>query len=239
MKGKLIVIEGTDCSGKETQSRKLVKRLIKEGKNAIYMRFPMYDTPTGEIIAKNILGKPEYGECSFPEGTTNIAPKVAALYYAADRLYNSNLIREQLDLGTIIIMDRYVESNMGHQGAKFDNEADKIEMLLWLEHLEFQMLDLPRPDKVVFLHLPHEYSLELRNLRCEPLDGAEKDQNHLMNAEATYFLMAERYKFDIISCVNNQSVKTIEEINDELYKIVNEYLIDKDDSEGLQPVVAQ
>lgn len=222
--GKLIVIEGTDCSGKETQSRKLAERLKEEGFRAEYHKFPMYDTPTGEIIAANILGKPEYGKCTFPEGTTNIPPKVAALYYAADRLYNIEKIKEKLNDGTIIIMDRYVESNMGHQGAKFDKESDKIEMLLWLEHLEFQVLDLPRPDKVVFLYLPYEYGEKLRNNRCEPLDGAESDPKHLINAEKTYFLMAERYKFDKIDCVQNEEIRSIEDINNELYNIVIKYL---------------
>ncbi|MDD2238669.1 MAG: thymidylate kinase [Bacilli bacterium] len=223
MQGKIIVIEGTDCSGKETQARLLVDKLNKEGKKIVFMSFPMYDTPTGEIIAANILGKSDYGKCTFPEGTTNIPPKVAALYYAADRLYNVNLIREYLDQGYIIIMDRYVESNMGHQGAKFDNENDKIEMLLWLEHLEFQMLDLPKPDKVIFLYLPYKYGKELRCKRKEK-DGAERDSNHLINAEKTYFLMAERYKFNTINCVANKKIRPIEDINNELYDIVSDYI---------------
>lgn len=224
MKGKLIVIEGTDCSGKETQARLLVKRLNEMGKKAVYMKFPRYDTPTGEIIAKNILGKPDYGKCTFEEGTTNIPPKVAALYYAADRLYNVNLINEELNKGTIIIMDRYVESNMGHQAAKFDNEQDKIEMILWLEHLEYGMLELPKPDKVIFLYLPYQYGEELRTKRSEPLDGAEKDKNHLINAEKTYFLMSERFSFDKIDCVKDNNIKSIEEINNELYSIIDKYL---------------
>ncbi len=224
MTGKLIVIEGTDCSGKETQSRKLVKRLNENGYKTEYCKFPMYETPTGEIIAANILGKPEYGKCTFPEGTTNIPPKVAALYYAADRLYNIDAIKEKLNSGTIVIMDRYVESNMGHQGAKFDKESDKIEMLLWLEHLEFKVLDLPRPDKVVFLYLPYKYGEELRNKRSEPLDGAESDKEHLINAEETYFLMAERYKFEKINCISNEKIKTIDQINDELYELVLNFL---------------
>ncbi|MDD2409715.1 MAG: dTMP kinase [Bacilli bacterium] len=223
MQGKLIVIEGTDCSGKETQARLLVDKLNKEGKKAVFISFPMYNTPTGEIIAANILGKSEYGKCTFPEGTTNIPPKVAALYYAADRLYNISLIKENLDNGYIIIMDRYVESNMGHQGAKLNNEKEKIEMLLWLEHLEFQMLDLPKPDKVIFLYLPYKYGEELRCKRNEK-DGAERDANHLINAEKTYFLMAERYKFNTINCVANKKVKSIEEINNELYDIVSDYI---------------
>ncbi len=224
MKGKLIVIEGTDCSGKATQSKKAVERLNKEGIKAELLSFPMYDTPTGQIIASNILGKPAYGKCTFPEGTTNIPPKVAALYYAADRAYNVNKIIEQLDAGVNVILDRYVESNMGHQGAKLETEKEKIEMLLWLEHLEFNLLDLPKPDKIIFLHLPFEVGKNLRSCRVEELDGAEKDENHLINAEQTYFLMKERYKFDLINCTEDNKVRSIEDIHEEVYKLIKSYL---------------
>ena len=223
MRGKLIVIEGTDCSGKKTQSTKLVERLNNEGIKSEYMSFPMYDTPTGEIIARNILGKPEYGECTFPEGTTHIPPKVAALYYAADRAYNISKITDKLEEGVTIILDRYVESNMGHQGAKLESEKEKIEMLLWLEHLEFNLLELPKPDKVIFLYLPFAIGKKLRECRVEKLDGAEKDENHLINAEKTYFLMKERYKFDLVNCAENNEIRTIDEINDDIYNLVKSY----------------
>lgn len=224
MQGKLIVIEGTDCSGKETQSKRLLERLLDDGIKAEVMSFPMYDTPTGEIIAKNILGKEAYGKCTFPEGTTNIPPKVAALYYAADRAYNINKIKEKLNQGITVILDRYVESNMGHQGAKLETESEKIEMLLWLEHLEFNLLELPKPDKVIFLYLPFEIGKKLRECRVEALDGAEKDENHLKNAEETYFLMAERYKFDVIKCTDKDKIRSIESINDDIYNIVSNFI---------------
>ena len=224
MRGKLIVIEGTDCSGKKTQSTKLVERLNANGIKAQYLSFPMYDTPTGEIIAGNILGKPEYGKCTFPEGTTNIPPKVAALYYAADRAYNISKITEKLSSGITVILDRYVESNMGHQGAKFNSEKEKIEMLLWLEHLEFNLLELPKPDKVIFLYMPYEAGENLRKGRCEALDGAEKDKNHLINAEATYFLMKERYNFDMIECAKNNKARPIDDISDDIYNLMKRYL---------------
>ena len=225
MKGKLIVIEGTDCSGKATQSKKIVERLNDEGIRAVYMSFPMYNTPTGEIIAANILGKPDYGNCTFPEGAPNIPPKVAALYYAADRLYNIHKIEEMLEQGTTIVLDRYVESNMGHQGGKFTTEREKIEMLLWLEQLEFSLLELPRPDKVIFLYLPYEYGKQLREQRGEVLDGVESNAEYLINAEKTYSLMAERYNFDVVNCVKNDEVRTIPKINEDIYKIVNEFIV--------------
>lgn len=84
MKGKIIVIEGTDCSGKETQSKKLIERLNKEGIKTEYFSFPQYNTPTGRIVGGPYLGKSYICECWFPEGAINVDPKVASLYYAAD-----------------------------------------------------------------------------------------------------------------------------------------------------------
>ena len=166
-KGKLIVIEGTDCSGKDTQSKLLVKRLREDGIKIEEKGFPMYNTPTGYIIGANLLGKSNMGKCIFPEGTTNVPAKVAALYYAADRLYNIESIKKLLDNGINVILDRYVESNMGHQAAKLNEKSDKINMMNWLEKLEYDLLELPKPDIVIFLYMPHQYTLELRNSKNE------------------------------------------------------------------------
>ena len=223
-RGKLIVIEGTDCSGKETQSNMLLERLKKDGLKMEKKSFPMYDTPTGYVLGACLLGKPHMGECIFKEGTTNVPPKVAALYYAADRLYNIETINRMLEEGITVILDRYVESNMGHQAGKFKDKKDKIEMMDWLEKLEFDLLELPKPDMVLFLYMPYQYTIELRNNRKEAADGAEKDVEHLKNAERTYSLMAEKYNYDIIQCVKNDKVRTIEEIHEDIYNIVKSKL---------------
>lgn len=223
-RGKLIVIEGTDCSGKETQSNILLEKLKNDGLKIEKLSFPMYDTPSGYIVGACVLGKPQMGECIFNEGTTNIPPKVAALYYAADRLYNIEKINKMLDEGTTVILDRYVESNMGHQAGKFKDKKDKLEMMNWLEKLEFELLELPKPDMVLFLYMPYQYTIELRNKRLEAADGAERDAEHLKNAEATYSLMAEKYNYDIIQCVEKDKVRTIEEINKDIYNIVKNKL---------------
>ena len=224
IKGKLIVIEGTDCSGKETQAKLLMEKLRQDGIQIEERGFPMYDTPTGYIIGANLLGKPHMGECIFNEGTTKVPAKVAALYYAADRLYNIEKIKEMLDNGINVILDRYVESNMGHQAGKYSAKQDKLAMMNWLEKLEYELLELPRPDIVLFLYMPYQYSIELRNNRKEAADGAESDIEHLKNAEATYSLMAEKYNYNIIHCVKDESIRTIEDINDEVYKLVKKKL---------------
>ena len=223
-RGKLIVIEGTDCSGKETQSNLLLEKLRNDGIKIEKKSFPMYDTPTGKIIGASLLGKPHMGECIFPEGTTNVPAKVAALYYAADRLYNIESINKMLDDGINVILDRYVESNMGHQAGKFIDKKDKIEMMNWLEDLEYKLLELPKPDIVLFLYMPYQYTVELRNKRAEAADGAERDIEHLKNAEATYSLMAEKYNYNIIHCVKDDKIRTIENINKDVYELVKSKL---------------
>ena len=224
-RGKLIVIEGTDCSGKETQSNMLKAKLEKEGINIEKSCFPRYDTPTGFIIGSSILGKPHLGECIFKEGTTNIPSKVASLYYAADRLYNIAEINKLLDNGYNVILDRYVESNMGHQACKFKETEDKIKMLDWIEKLEFDLLELPKPDMVLFLYMPYQYAVELRKNREEAPDGAEQDIDHLINAEQTYLLMAEKYNYHVVNCVRDNKIRTIEDINDEVYDVVKNNLL--------------
>jgi len=223
-RGKLIVIEGTDCSGKETQSNLLMEKLKRDNVSIEKRSFPMYDTPTGHIIGADLLGKPHMGNCIFSEGTTNVPPKVAALYYAADRLYNIEKINEMLDDGINVILDRYVESNMGHQAGKLNDKKDKIDMMNWLEKLEYELLELPRPDIVLFLYMPYQYTIELRNKRAEAPDGAEKDVEHLKNAEATYSMMAEKYNYNIIHCVKDDKIRTIEEIHEDVYNKVREKL---------------
>ena len=211
MKGKLIVIEGTTASGKQTQSILLTKHLNEIGIKCEKKSFPDYDSPTGQIIKNCLLGK--NNDSLFKEGVNNIPPKVAALYYAADRAYNIDKINKLLDNGVNVILDRYVESNMAYQAAKFDDNYERINTLLWMEQLEFNLLDLPRPDKVIFLYLPYNYR-----------DNKEDYDEHSKNIEKVYSLMAERYNFEIINCIKDDKIRNIEDVHEEIFNIIKEYL---------------
>lgn len=217
--GKLIVIEGTDCSGKGTQSAKLYDRLVSEGYKVYKTSFPMYDTPTGKIIGGPYLGKESICRGWFPEGANNVPGKVASLYYAADRLYNIDIINHYLDNDYIVILDRYVTSNMGHQAGKISNKEERFEMFKWLEKLEYDFLGLPRPDIKLFLHMPYTYSKELQKNRQE-LDELEKSKENMINAENAYLEMVELYNFTKIECIDNEGLKSIEEIHEEIFKVV-------------------
>ena len=221
MKGKLIVIEGTDCSGKETQSNLLIEKLKNDGVIIKMFSFPNYNSPTGKIIGGPYLGKSYISEGWFPEGAPNVDPKVSALYYAADRLYNIDKIKFLLDNGVNVIRDRYVYSNMAHQGGKLSDKNERLSMYEWLDNLEFNLLELPRPDIGVFLHMPYELSLSLKKGRAEDLDQNEKDKNHLINAEMAYIELANKYDFYTIECNDNDRIRTIEEINSDLYDYIS------------------
>ena len=223
-KGKLIVIEGTDCSGKETQAKLLLKKLKSDNIKIEERAFPMYDTPTGKIVGGALLGKPAIGESVFGTNASKLDPKVAALYYAADRLYNINEIKDLLNSGINVILDRYVESNMGHQAGKINDKKKQLEMMKWLEKLEYELLELPKPDLVIFLFMPYQYTIELRNKRAEVADEVEKDVDYLRNAEQAYSLMAERYNYNIVHCVKDDEIRTIEDISTEVYDLVKSKL---------------
>ena len=226
-RGKLIVIEGTDCSGKQTQSDLLVEFLNLNGIKTKKFGFPMYDTPSGKIVGGPYLGKDWICEGFFPEGAGNVNPKVASLYYAADRKYNIHKIEKALNLGYNVVLDRYVESNMAHQGGEIVDPIERSEMINWLEKLEYTFLELPRPDMVIFLHMPYEASLKLRLARSEKGDQLETNPEHLKHAENTYLFLAERYYYDTIKCVNeNGEIRTIEDISKEVQSLVlNKYYL--------------
>ncbi len=218
-KGKIIVIEGTDCSGKETQAKMLESKLKSEGKKCIRFSFPMYDTPTGKIIGDNYLGKNELGYVLFKEGAINVDPHVVCLYYAADRKYNMPKIVDYLKKDYYVILDRYTTSNLAHQGSKIKDKDERFNMYQWIDKLEYWLLQLPKPDKTIFLHVPHNYSMELIKQRTQ-LDEKEKSKEHLQRAEEAYLELVELYNWDKIECVKNEKLRSIEDINDEILNII-------------------
>ena len=219
MEGKYIVIEGTDCSGKETQSKLLEERLKELGYKCIRLSFPMYETPTGKIIEESYLGRNNNGV--FPEGSSNVDPLVAALYYAADRKYNINNILKYYDEGYYIILDRYTTSNMAYQGSKILDKDERFYMYQWIDKLEYWLLKLPKPDKTIFLHMPLKYTLELMKNR-EILDDNEKNEDYLRRSEEAYIELSELYGWNKVECVKDDKIKTIEEINQEILNLVIE-----------------
>ncbi len=230
MKGKLIIIEGTDCSGKETQANKLLEKLTNNGYKCKKFSFPNYDSPTGKIVGGPYLGKSYICEGWFPEKAEKVDPKVSSLYFGADRLYNIESIIKDLDSGFIVVLDRYTYSNMAHQGGKELDKTKRLDFYKWLEKLEFELLGLPYGDIKIFLHMPYDAALILKQGRKESPDQLERSKEHLLNAEKAYLEIASIYDFEVIECVNDEkninkkSIKSPEVISDEVYDKVIEKL---------------
>ncbi len=225
MRGKIIVIEGTDCSGKETQTSLLVQRMRREGRKIERLSFPDYDSPTGKIVGGPYLGKKYICDGFFPEGASNVDPKVASLYYAADRRYHRQQIIDLLDQGIDVVLDRYVESNMGHQGGKIFDKEERLKLYEDLANLEYGFLELPKPDLTIFLYVPYKKVAELKRGRVEPADQHESNPLHIRNAEHAYLELAELHNYKKIDCVDKKGkLKDIEEVQEQVYEIVKKVL---------------
>ena len=150
-RAKILVIEGTDGSGKETQSKRLLEHLESIGLKAKSYSFPIYNSPTGRIVGGPYLGKPEISDSYFPETSANVDPLVSSAYFVGDRRYNFlNEIEDEIYKNDIIILDRYTTSNMGHQACKAKTKEERDKILRFIEVLEYDLYELPRPDKVIF-----------------------------------------------------------------------------------------
>ena len=227
MKGKLIVIEGTDCSGKETQSKLLVEKLKKEGEKVATISFPMYDTPSGRIVGACLLGKPylceEYlkeNHGFFPEGGGEVDSLTALCYYAADRRYNLPVIEKYLNDGYTLIVDRYVTSNMAHRGGMLETKEERLKMYQKIDTLEYELMELPRPDQVILLYMPYEQACVLKKQRKEAPDEVELDEKYLKRGERAYLELADIYNYDVVNCAPNNQIRTIEDINEDVYELV-------------------
>ncbi|MFA5484757.1 MAG: hypothetical protein WC260_00685 [Candidatus Pacearchaeota archaeon] len=221
--GKLIVIEGTDGSGKQTQSNLLIDKLKQDNIFCDKMSFPNYDSASGKIVGGPYLGKEYISESFFSEGASNVDPLVSCCYFGADRRYSLPLLKEKLNKNKIVILDRYVASNMAHQGGKLDSKEKRKLLFDKLDYFEFSFLELPRPDLTIFLHLPYVVSLETLISRGEQLDGHESNPLHLKNAEETYLQLADYYHWDVIDCMQKNKplkrefMRSREDIFNELY----------------------
>jgi len=216
--GKLIVIEGSDCSGKHTQTEMLVERLASEGISCKTMSFPRYDTPTGRIVGECYLGK---NSASWFRDANSVHPLIASLYYAADRFAAVSDILDVLASGTHLVLDRYVESNLAHQGGKERNPNKRLGLIKKISDIEYRILEIPKPDAIIFLHMPYLVSIELKKGRQGKADSHESNPEHLKNTEETYLQLANMFKWIRIDCAPDCSdYARIRRINNSDYPLV-------------------
>jgi len=212
-KGKFIVIDGTDGSGKATQIELLAERLRRSGLDVAIADFPQYNTKSAGLIEEYLSGK--YGS---PE---EVGPYRASIFYAADRYDASFKIRRWLEQGKIVISNRYVTANLGHQGGKIADPLSRKHYFDWLYRLEYEIFNIPRPDLNIILHVPAEISQALANGR-KKVDWAGKTTDihqesleHLKNAERTYLEIARNFpNFALVDCAANGRLLSREQISD-------------------------
>lgn len=225
--GKLIVIDGTDGSGKATQVALLVARLKKEGNKVKTVDFPEY--------GNNFFGK-FIGECLTDERYhfKETHPKIASALYAADRFESKKEIEGWLQKGYAVIANRYVSANQIHQGGKIHSQKERKEFLLWLDAMEYSVFKIPRPSIVVYLSLPisivHELiadrdSKQDRAYKGKKKDVHESDPKHLEDARKSALkLVKELNNFVQIDCAPKKKLLTREEIHEQVYQEVKKVI---------------
>ncbi|MBI5389666.1 dTMP kinase [Candidatus Woesearchaeota archaeon] len=200
MQGKLIVIEGSDGSGKKTQVDLLLHALHERNIKVAVFDFPQYDSFYGKIIAKYLRG--EFGDLQ----QTN--PYFVALPYALDRLAAKEKIQTALNQGYMVICNRYVPSNQAHQAAKFVDQKQRDAFIRWVDELEFVQNQMPRPDITIYLHLPDTFNQVLVDkkpardyIADRKRDIHEADRDYLHTVEGIYLQLAQQMGWKIIECV--------------------------------------
>jgi len=219
MKGKLIIIEAGDGSGKATQTERLFQRLLLEKFKVKKIEFPNYASESSALVKMYLNGE-------FGTDPNTISPYIASSFYAVDRYASFKKDWEEYYLeGGIILADRYTTSNMVHQAAKIDNELERNKFIDWLYDYEYNMFGLPIPDYVVFLDMPPEFSLGLLAKRASKTldvqqDIHEADAQYLIKSYNNANWIASKYNWHKVLCIRNSALKTIEEIHEEVYQLV-------------------
>jgi len=220
-RGKLIVIDGGDGSGKQTQADLLVNCLKNKGLPVKYFDFPRYYTSFhGKIVGRFLAG--EFGKLN------EVNPYLASLAYALDRASLKEEMDEWLGKGGLIISNRYVTSSMAHQAARLPLQKRRQEFIAWLDELEYKVHKIPREDLVIYLYVPWKIGLQLSKKKKERgyvkgLDIAEISIEHRQKVEKMYLWLAKHKKNWLqINCCRDSKMRSREDIHQEILKVLKE-----------------
>ena len=220
-KGKLIVLEGIDGSGKSAQYRRLKARFEREGIDCRTIVFPRYDQESSALIRMYLEGR-------FGKDPEDVGACAASIFYAVDR-YASFLRfwRKDYLSGATIVADRYTTSNAVYQMEKTPRE-DWNKYLAWLQDYEYGKLQLPRPDLVLFLDMPTEISQRLLSGRYagdeRKKDLHESNVEFLTRCRRTALYAAEAMGWHTVSCSQEGAPRKIEDIQRDIREIVSQKL---------------
>lgn len=228
--GAFIVIEGGDGSGKATQALELETHAMQKGYNVLCVSFPNYDSPSARFIVHYLNGK--YGPAR------DVHPELASMLYAIDRYAVSEKIKDHLlKPHALVIADRYVGSNLAHQGTKFTRKAERLTFYQDIFEVEYDVLNLPKPDLNIVLLVPSAVAQAnvdhkpTRSYTTEKRDEHEKDAEHLRRANANYAELTELYPDDFvaISCMepNSKKMRAVADISEDVWQTVLPVLYDR------------
>ena len=221
-KGIFIVIDGTDWSGKGTQTKLLVERLKGEWYDVEMADFPQYWKKSAWMVEEYLNWNLWTAE--------EVWPYRASVFYAIDRYEASSRIKKRLNEWKIVISNRYVSSNMWHQAGKIHDLKERDKFLERLDEFEYGLFWIPKPDMNILLYMPTEIWQQLVDKKWErkytdkKRDIHEADLKHLKDAAEAYKYVANKYNRTIIDSAPNRNLKSIKEISDEIRKTTKNYL---------------
>lgn len=219
--GKLIVFEGTDGSGKSTQFELLTKRLQAQNIDFRTMVFPQYSEPSSSLIRMYLGGE-------FGSRPSDVNAYAASTFYAVDRYASYQKVwKDYYRSGGLMLSDRYTTSNAVHQASK-EPEERREEYFRWLYDFEYRHMELPKPDIVIYLDVPTvltEQMLRRREHATNTLaDIHEQNMDYLRLCRKTGLQAAEFYGWTIIHCAKDGKMRSIEDIHNEIYALVQSCL---------------
>ena len=219
--GKLIVIEGTDGSGKSTQFRMLWEHLVADGITFKHIVFPRYQEESSALIRMYLGGQ-------FGDKPSDVNAYAASAFYAVDRFASYKMDwGKWYEEGGLVLSDRYTTSNAVHQASK-EPEEKQAEFLKWLYDFEYDKLELPCPDLTIYLDVPTDFTEKLLRGReadtNTKADIHEKDMAYLATCRRTGKKAAEFYGWTVINCVRDGAMRGIEDIHEEIYQQVKKCL---------------
>lgn len=216
-KGKLIVFEGTDGSGKSTQFELLCRDVTARGQTYRRLVFPQYQEPSSALIRMYLAGE-------FGTHPSDVNPYAASSFYAVDRYASYQKVwGREYESGGLILADRYTTSNAIHQGAKLP-KTELPAFLDWLYDFEFGKMELPKPDLVLYMDTTLEACLaQMAHRQAETNthgDIHETHKDYLRACLETGASAADRLGWEKIACTENGAARSIADIHEDIYKIV-------------------
>ena len=217
-KGKLIIIEAGDGSGKATQTKALYEHLVRDGHEVRRIEFPDYAADSSMLVRMYLRG-------DFGGHAEDVNAFAASTFFAVDRYASFRMKwKDFYDAGGIILADRYTTSNMVHQAVKLTDEGERAAFLDWLWDFEFVKLGLPVPDKVVFLDMDPAVADKLIAARAKETGTAkdihEQDTDYLHRCHAAYLELAAKYGWAKVICSQQGEPRAIEAIHADVYAAI-------------------